>query len=85
MSQHLDCTPFPNTRIHWSARKVGRGPLADSYVGIVTTVEANNWSPSSWPRNRFVSNVNRATRADAMSDAEMAAREAAHTGCVPAF
>lgn len=82
---YLDCDPFPNTRVFWSTRKVGRGPLAGSYVGVVRTVESNNWSPASWTRARFVSTVNRATRADALADAETAAREVARTGYVPAF
>lgn len=82
---HLDCKPFPNTRIHWTARKVGRGPFAGSYRGVVTTVESNNWSPASWTRGRFVSDCHRATRADAMADAAKAAQEAASTGYVPSF
>lgn len=85
MPAYLDCTPFPATRIFWTARKIGRGPLAGAYVGVVTTVESNNWTPASWTRGRHVSAVHRTTRADAMADATTAAREAARTGYVPTF
>jgi len=79
-NSYLDCVPFPNARIFWTARKIG-----DGYHGVVTTSEASNWSPASWARGRVVSTVTRTTRADALADAEAAAREAARTGYVPPF
>ena len=77
---HTDCVPFPNTRIFWTARKT-----RDGFRGVVTTVEASAWAPASWARGRFVSDVTRPTRADAIKDAEGAALEAARTGYVPTF
>jgi hypothetical protein len=77
---HIDCTPFPNTRVFWTARKT-----RDGFRGVVTTVEVSAWSPSSWARGRFVSDITRPSRADAIQDAETAAREAARTGYVPTF
>ena len=77
---HTDCVPFPNTRIFWTARK-----MRDGFRGVVTTVEASAWAPASWARGRFVSDIARPTRADAIQDAEGAALEAARTGYVPTF
>jgi hypothetical protein len=82
MTDYLDCEPAPAVRIFWRARKVAG---VNAYRGVVETVEATAWSPASWPRGRFVSDVARVTRADAMADAEAAAREAARTGFVPTF
>ncbi len=82
MTDYLDCEPAPAVRIFWRARKVAG---VNAYRGVVETVEATAWAPASWPRGRFVSDVARVTRADAMADAEAAAREAARTGFVPTF
>lgn len=82
MTDCLDCEPFPNARIFWRARKVAG---VNAWRGVVESVEANAWSPASWPRHRYMSDVARLTRADALADAKAAAREAARTGFVPSF
>lgn len=72
-----DCEPFPNTRIFPKARKV-----RDGYQGRVITSEASAWG---FCNHTHKSAITRTTRADALSDADNAARQAARTGYVPNF
>lgn len=74
------CKPFPNTTIHASARRIGRGEFAGFYRATIRTVEHGAWRPYV---SRFRSDCIRTSRADAMADAIAAMNEAAATGYVP--
>ena len=75
MANTIQNDAFPNTTVHYTARKIGRGYFAGYYSSHVRTVERSAWlAPcvSDW-RGDVISG----TRADALAWAEKAALEAA--------
>jgi hypothetical protein len=77
------CAKFPNTTIISGARKIGRGEFRGYYRGWVRTIERSAWLTPCI--NTFHSDAVSVTREDALHGAEIAAKEAAATGYVPAF
>jgi hypothetical protein len=75
------CERFPNTWIHASARRIGRGEFAGQYRATIRTIEYGAWRPYV---SRFSCQIVRTSRADAMADALAAMNEAAASGYVPA-
>lgn len=77
----LQCAAFPNTMIHYSARRIGQGEFRGYFRGYVRTVERSAWLTPCV--STFPALTVRTTREDALSDARTAATEAAATGYVP--